>query len=76
MEVSGEKFNRYFEKGDGYAREICVRGADHWFFLLISTRGVLAAGLEADMVIYNGKIVTVDSPDPENFRVVEAAANL
>jgi len=35
-------------------------------------RQALAA--EADMVIYNGKILTVDSPDPNNFSTAEAAA--
>lgn len=33
-----------------------------------------AAGLEADMVIFNGKILTADSPDPDNFRTAQAAA--
>jgi predicted amidohydrolase YtcJ len=44
------------------------------FVLLILSRVAGAAGLEADMVIYNGKILTVDSPDPNNFRTAEAAA--
>ena len=35
--------------------------------LLLMSRGAGAAGLEADMVIYNGKILTADSPDPDNF---------
>ena len=31
----------------------------------------IAAGLEADMVIYNGKILTIDSPDPNGFTVAQ-----
>ncbi|MCH7978564.1 MAG: amidohydrolase family protein [Acidobacteria bacterium] len=34
----------------------------------------LAAGMEADMVIYNGKILTADSPDPNGFTVAQAVA--
>ena len=41
--------------------------------LLAGGRAV-AAGLEADMVIYNGKILTVDSPDPNGFTVAQALA--
>lgn len=37
-------------------------------------REVIAAGLEADMVIYNGKILTEDSPNPNNFSTAQAAA--
>ena len=44
------------------------------FVLLLTSRGTSAAGLEADMVIYNGKILTADSPDPNNFTIVQAAA--
>ena len=33
-----------------------------------------AAGLEADMVVLNGKILTADSPDPNNFTTAQAAA--
>ncbi len=32
------------------------------------------AGLQADMVIYNGKILTADSPDPRSFTTAQAAA--
>ncbi|MBI2818995.1 MAG: amidohydrolase family protein [Acidobacteria bacterium] len=42
------------------------------FLLTCSWAG--AAGLEAEMVIFNGKIVTVDSPDPNQFRIAQAAA--
>jgi predicted amidohydrolase YtcJ len=35
---------------------------------------ILAAEPEADLVIYNGKILTADSPDPSNFRTAQAAA--
>ncbi|MBI4446436.1 MAG: amidohydrolase family protein [Acidobacteria bacterium] len=43
-------------------------------FLLIRPDAALAAVLEADMVIYNGKILTADHPDPKLFTVSEAAA--
>ncbi|MCH8948697.1 MAG: hypothetical protein IH789_13915, partial [Acidobacteria bacterium] len=33
-----------------------------------------AAGLEADLVLYNGKILTADTEDPANFTVAEAVA--
>ncbi|MBI2818599.1 MAG: amidohydrolase family protein [Acidobacteria bacterium] len=33
-----------------------------------------AATLEADMVIYNGKIITMDGSGPTNYRTVQAAA--
>lgn len=33
-----------------------------------------ANGLDADMVIYNAKILTADSPDPKNFSIAQAAA--
>ena len=42
--------------------------------LLLPGRWVFAAGLEADMVIYNGKILTADSPDPDDFTIAQAAA--
>ncbi len=42
--------------------------------LLQGARSASAAGLSADMVIYNGKILTADNPDPEKFRTVQAAA--
>jgi len=42
--------------------------------LLLTGRGARAAGLAADTVIYNGKILTADSPDPNNFTTVQAAA--
>jgi predicted amidohydrolase YtcJ len=32
------------------------------------------AGLEADLVIYNGKIMTLNSPDPKSFQTAQAAA--
>lgn len=42
--------------------------------LLLLPEAVSAAGLEADMVIHNGKILTADSPDPNNYSIAEAAA--
>ena len=33
-----------------------------------------AAGLEADLVLYNGKILTADTEDPANFTIAEAVA--
>ncbi len=42
-------------------------------FLLMSPWGH-AAGMEADMVIYNGKILTIDSPDPARFTIAQAIA--
>ena len=44
------------------------------FVLLLMSRGAGAAGLEADMVIYNAKILTIDSPDPNGFSIAQAAA--
>lgn len=44
------------------------------FVLLLISRGAGAAGLEADMVIYNAKILTADSPDPDHFAMAQAAA--
>ncbi|MCH8269000.1 MAG: hypothetical protein IH846_15950, partial [Acidobacteria bacterium] len=50
------------------------------FMLLLGAAGLfpgsraLAAGMEADMVIYNGKILTADSPDPNGFTVAQAVA--
>ncbi len=41
---------------------------------LLSGLWASAAGLEADMVILNGKILTADSPDPTNFTIAQAAA--
>ena len=41
---------------------------------LLTSHGALAAVLEADMVIYNGKILTADSADPNDFTVAQAAA--
>jgi predicted amidohydrolase YtcJ len=43
-------------------------------FLLLGSQQSSAAGLEADMVIYNGKILTANSPDPNGFTTVQAAA--
>ncbi|MBI2818675.1 MAG: amidohydrolase family protein [Acidobacteria bacterium] len=40
---------------------------------LLTGRWTGAAGLDADLVIYNGKILTVDSPDPSNFTTAQAA---
>ena len=42
--------------------------------LLLMSRGAGAAGLEADMVIYNGKILTADSLDPNDFTIAQAVA--
>jgi len=42
--------------------------------ILLGGRGVLAAGLEADRVVYNGKILTANTPDPNNFTTAQAAA--
>jgi len=36
--------------------------------------GVWAAPLAADMVIFNGKILTADNPSPDQYRTVQAAA--
>ncbi len=33
-----------------------------------------AAGLEADLVLYNGKVLTADTEDPANFTIAEAVA--
>src|SRR5581483_2444910 len=33
-----------------------------------------AAGIPADMVLYNGKILTANTEDPESFRTVQAVA--
>lgn len=41
---------------------------------ILAGRIALAAALEADLVIYNGKIVTADSPNPNNFSTAQAAA--
>lgn len=42
--------------------------------LLLAGNRALAAGLEAELVIFNGKILTADSPDLNNFRTAQAAA--
>ncbi len=42
--------------------------------LMLTSRTGLSAGLEADMVILNGKILTADSPDPNDFTIAQAAA--
>jgi predicted amidohydrolase YtcJ len=42
--------------------------------LLTTTAQVRAAGLYADIVVYNGKILTLDNADPNNFRTAQAAA--
>ena len=42
--------------------------------LLLSAARLTAAGLEADMVVYNGKVITADSPDPTKFTVAQAFA--
>ncbi|MBI4478660.1 MAG: amidohydrolase family protein [Acidobacteria bacterium] len=42
--------------------------------VLVAARPAVPAPLDADMVIYNGKILTVDSPSPDNFRIAQAAA--
>src|SRR3990170_8200440 len=44
------------------------------FTALLVSRGAFAAAIEADMVIYNGQILTADSPDPNNFRMGQGAA--
>ncbi|MBI2818598.1 MAG: amidohydrolase family protein [Acidobacteria bacterium] len=44
------------------------------FTALLLSQGAFAAAIEADMVIYNGQILTADSPDPNNFRTVQGAA--
>ena len=38
------------------------------------SRWSAGAGLDADMVIFNGKILTLDSSDPNNFATAQAAA--
>ncbi len=42
--------------------------------VIFSGRRAFAEGIFADMVIYNGKILTMDSPDPDSFSIVQAAA--
>lgn len=42
--------------------------------LLLNSPPGQAAGLEADMVLYNGKILTADTEDPANFTIAEAVA--
>ena len=44
------------------------------FVLLLTGHWARAAGLEAEMVIFNGKILTADSPDPNDFSIAQAAA--
>ena len=44
-----------------------------WLWGAGATRSC-AAGLAADMIIYNGKILTANSPDPKNFSTAQAAA--
>ena len=44
------------------------------FVVLLTSQGAFAAGLEADMVIHNAKILTADSPDPNAFSTAQAAA--
>ena len=39
-------------------------------------RAAPADPLQADMVVYNGKILTADNPDPNNFRTALAVAIL
>lgn len=43
-------------------------------FCLPGSRDLQGAGLEAQTVIYNGKILTADSPDPNSFKTAQAAA--
>jgi predicted amidohydrolase YtcJ len=42
--------------------------------LVPGARWCVAAGVEADLVIYNGKILTADNADPKSFRTAQAAA--
>ncbi|MCH8269542.1 MAG: hypothetical protein IH846_18750, partial [Acidobacteria bacterium] len=42
--------------------------------LLLHPCRAAAAGLEADMVILNGRILTADSPSPDQFSIAQAAA--
>ena len=42
--------------------------------LFLTASQVRAQGLYADLVVYNGKILTLDSADPNNFRTAQAAA--
>ena len=42
--------------------------------LLLSAPTAEAAGLEADMVLYNGKILTANTDDSASFSIVEAVA--
>ena len=58
-----------------------MRGENSSYTLLIvgliflsAALSVHAAGMEADMVIYNGKILAADSPNPNNFTTAQAAA--
>ena len=42
--------------------------------VLLSGRTSPAAGLEADMLILNGRILTADSPGPNQFSIAQTAA--
>src|SRR3990172_1261919 len=52
-----------------------VTGVWIFFFLLgLATPPSAGAQLWADMVLYNGKILTADHPDPAQFPIAEAVA--
>ncbi len=44
------------------------------FFVTRAATPSFGAGLQADMVIFNGKILTADNPDPTKFTTAQAAA--
>jgi predicted amidohydrolase YtcJ len=44
------------------------------FLALAASTDAAAQALYADMVVYNGKIVTADNPDPNAYRTVQAMA--
>lgn len=70
--------SRMFQGGDRMSRKQAI------LFSLLTACVVMmlgfvprsgsAAGLEADLVVYNGKILTVDSPNPESYSTVQAVA--
>jgi predicted amidohydrolase YtcJ len=45
-----------------------------WVVVTLSSISVMAAGIDADLVIYNGKILTANSPDPAGYQTAQAAA--
>lgn len=61
----------------GVGKRILPVPAFCFFFGLILIAAVvsaIASGLDAEMVIYNGKILTADTPDPNHYKTAQAAA--